>query len=87
MKRQSFRSWLFRQHKRPGPVGDLARDFRADYRAHYPDESPLPRRFTFRTALDYLEGRNACDGALDALRTAHQEYRHVILRFNDIKNR
>jgi hypothetical protein len=37
MTKRSFKMWLFGQHKRNDAVGDLARDFRADYRAHYPD--------------------------------------------------
>ena len=74
MTKRSFKMWLFGQHKRSDAVGDLARDFRADYRAHYPDEPSLPRRFTYRTALDYLEARNACNGAIRTLDTAHREW-------------
>lgn len=73
MKSISFKSWLFRQHKRNDRVGDLARDFRADYRMRRYNEA-LPGRFTFRTALEYLQAVNACDGALDSLEAAHREW-------------
>lgn len=75
MNYMSFRHWLLRQHKRQDPVGHLAKDFRADYGSHYSDEPPMPPRFTYRTALDYLRSRNAGQGALDALEIAHREWR------------
>lgn len=75
MNYTSFKRWLLSQHKRNDPVGQLANEFRADYGAHYSDEPPLPLRFTYRTALDYLRSRNACQGALDALEIAYSEWR------------
>ena len=57
-----MRAWLLGQHKRWDPVGSLARDFRWDYHgARRADEPPLPRKFTYRIVLDYLQAQNACD--------------------------
>jgi hypothetical protein len=79
MKSITFKSWLFRQHKRNDRVGDLARDVRADYRAHCPDDPSLPGRFTYKTALDYFRRAGACQGAYESLAASHREwqlYRH-----------
>ena len=78
--KKSFKRWLLSQHKVSGPVGHLAGDFRYDFKDkdRAPDEEPLPARFTYRTALAYLKARNACAGALQALNTAHREWRFLL---------
>lgn len=65
----TFRSWLKKQRKRIGPVGDLARDTFTD------DGIPLPRRMTKKTLLAHMEQHyNPCDGALSALDEAYSEF-------------
>ena len=62
-----FVPWLRRQHRRDDPIGDLARDVRAD-RVH------TGRMQTYRGLWQYLEP-HACEKALKALERAHAEYR------------
>lgn len=74
MKNISFKSWLLHQHKRNDPVGDSAREFRADYRTHSPADRPLPKPFTYKSALAYLEAVNASDGFIRSFEMAHDEW-------------
>ena len=63
-----FTTWLKAQRGRDDPVGDLARDAAAD--RHWPKAAKsLPR------LLDYLAGRGACPGAVEACRRAWAEFR------------
>ena len=65
---RSFAAWLRNQRRRDDPVGDLARDAAAD--RHWPKAAKsLPR------LLDYLAGRGACPGAVEACRRAWAEFR------------
>jgi len=65
---RSFVAWLRNQRRRDDPVGDLARDAAAD--RHWPKAAKsLPR------LLDYLAGRGACPGAVEACRRAWAEFR------------
>ena len=65
---RSFAAWLRNQRRRDDPVGDLARDAAAD--RHWPKAAKsLPR------LLDYLAGRRACPGAVEACRRAWAEFR------------
>ena len=65
---RSFAAWLRNQRRRDDPVGDLARDAAAD--RHWPKAAKsLPR------LLDYLAGRWACPGAVEACRRAWAEFR------------
>jgi hypothetical protein len=71
----SFKQYLFRQYERRDRVGHLALDFQADCRERrYPGEPPLPPRFTYETAREYLESRGASMRALAALDDAHREW-------------
>ena len=63
-----FTTWLKAQRGRDDAVGDLARDAAAD--PHWPKAAKsLPR------LLDYLAGRGACPGAVEACRRAWAEFR------------
>jgi uncharacterized protein YozE (UPF0346 family) len=66
--RLTFHAWLMAQRDRADPVGDLARDARAD--RDWPARGRTPNDFR-----RYLDHRNACDGALRALDRAWREYR------------
>ena len=64
----SFDAWMRNQRRRHDPVGDLARDAAGDRRWQKAATS-LPR------LLDYLAGRGACPGAVEACRRAWAEFR------------
>ena len=65
---RSFAAWLRNQRRRDDPVGDLARNAAAD--RHWPKAArSLPR------LLDYLAGRGACPGAVEACRRAWAKFR------------
>jgi hypothetical protein len=62
---RSFLAWIRQQAKRDDPVGDLARDLRAD----------APKgRVTKAAWLDYLRASNACGDAIAAFREAWREF-------------
>jgi len=65
---RSFDAWMRNQRRRHDPVGDLARDAAGDRRWQKAATS-LPR------LLDYLAGRGACPGAVEACRRAWAEFR------------
>lgn len=66
----TFTGWLSKQRHRDDPVGDLARDVRRD--------PTWPRRAqTLRTFERYLDNRDACLGAMKALKRAWSEYQHT----------
>jgi uncharacterized protein YozE (UPF0346 family) len=68
----TFLQYLRAQRDRHDPVGDLARDA-----LHDPDPD-MPRRRTTRQQWQaYLEARHACDGALEALDKAWDEYERI----------
>jgi hypothetical protein len=69
---RTYRFWLWHQHHRDDPVGDLARDCRLDPGLH-------GRRLTPRTLLRYLHAIGACDGALKAAIRAGNEYQPASL--------
>jgi len=61
---QTFRQWLKQQEKRDDPVGDLARDVKAD----------RPGVSSVEGLRRVLEEHGAFQGAMDALETAAGEY-------------
>ena len=66
-KRNTFYLWLMAQIERDDPVGDLARDVKID--ANAPQYA-----FRERTWMQHLENSHACEGALDALKRAFDEF-------------
>lgn len=64
----TFRQWLKKQERRDDPVGDLARDMAQD------KTFPPPRFNSVKTTVNYLRGRNACEGAETAAIRAWREY-------------
>ena len=72
-----FTQWLLRQKGRRDPVGDLARDVGADIAGAQP-----PRvwpRYARRLSQyeEALEAYGACQGAMDALQCAWDEWRRA----------
>ena len=65
----SFSSWLKRQRHKDSAVGDLSRDVCHD--------SDWPRGRTLKRFLDYLTGRYACPGAIQALQQAWAEFEQL----------
>jgi len=63
----TFKAWLQKQRKRNDPVGDLSRDVGAD-----PDCRGISG---LKGWVDHLQGCGACDGAIEAMKKAWQEYR------------
>lgn len=61
----TFMQWLRKQAKRDDPIGDLARDAKAD-RRHKPKSRAGWQRF--------LQSVNACEGAKVAANEAWDEY-------------
>ena len=64
----SFRTWLRSQRDRDDPVGDLAQDFERDGET---------KGRAFRSVggfIEYLEAQGACDGAIEAAKSAWKEY-------------
>lgn len=64
---RSFLTWIKKQAKRDGPIGDLARDVRGDANAP-------TGRVSRRGWLGYLRASGACSGAIDAFRDAWNEF-------------
>lgn len=66
-RRNSFYLWLMAQIKRDDPVGDLARDVKGD---------PSAPQYAFRERSwkRHLENNYACEGALQALKCAFDEF-------------
>jgi len=66
-----FHRWLMLQIKRDSPVGDLARDAKTDfgYRGGWPFDA-----IDIDAYRQYLLRMGACDGALDALDDAWEEW-------------
>ena len=62
----SFYEYLMKQCTRQDPVGDLARDAK--------DDLTLRKAMSFTEWEDYLESKNACDGAMTAFKLAWDEY-------------
>jgi uncharacterized protein YozE (UPF0346 family) len=63
----TFRAYLATRKNEDSPVGDLARDALRD--------DGFPRSSRMLTAFErYLIRRNACDGAIRALREAWEDY-------------
>jgi uncharacterized protein YozE (UPF0346 family) len=68
MEPHTFFQWLVRQRKRPDRVGDLAKDVLAD-------ECLNRRKKSYWVWKRHLEEEHyACDGALEALREAWEEW-------------
>jgi hypothetical protein len=71
--KRSFKSWLLKHRKHQNWLGDLARDLRQDLREARRDNEPsLPKPFTGRAFLTYLNDRGACDGAISACEEAYR---------------
>jgi hypothetical protein len=64
----SFRAWLLRHVDEQTPIGDLARDARAD------DEWPEGGPESLQLYNEHLEAMNACQDALDVLEDAWSRY-------------
>ena len=65
---KSFYSWLSQFKDENAAIGDLARDARSD--------ADFPRRsISYRHLKDYLEGKNACDAAMDVFTDAFAQYK------------
>lgn len=64
-----FKSWLKRQANRNDMVGDLARDAR--------DDSGFLQDGSLEEYRTYLETKDACDGAKEALNEAYKEYQNT----------
>lgn len=67
-----FGTWLRRQHRRHDPVGDLARDFRADF--------ACKGMHGYKRLREHITQCGAQCGALDALEQAVKEGRTEIIR-------
>jgi hypothetical protein len=65
-----FDQWLIAKAGEDSAIGDLASDVKQD-----PDWPPLAG---FYEQKAYLESHDACDGAIDQLRRAHDEYREYL---------
>ena len=63
----NFTNWLQNQQCREDSIGDLARDAAQD--SGWPTEDDL------NIYIIYLESQGACDGAMDAIRMAWDEYK------------
>ena len=68
MDTMTFRQWLAKQENRDDPVGDLARDVKADKR-------PAPRVNSYKAWSDHLHRAGASPAALRAFFAAWREYR------------
>ncbi len=66
----AFTDWLLQQADRDDPVGDLASDVARD-----PDWPASSRSLS--RLLVYLRNRGACEGAIQALRTAWGEWQQA----------
>lgn len=65
----NFRTWLMRHVDDQSPVGDIARDVRAD------DEWPEVQYESFQLYYEHLKDMDASHDALEALEDAWDEYR------------
>lgn len=71
-KPRTFAYWLFSQTKRDGPIGDLARDATND--------KTFPINTSSRPKLrSYMDAKNACNEAINALEAALKEWRSLKL--------
>ncbi|NOI36812.1 hypothetical protein F0250_23455 [Vibrio cyclitrophicus] len=68
-KAKGFKGWLTLQINRSDLVGDLARDVAND------KETPKGRS-SFQKWHDYLLSKSACDGAMEALNIAWDNYKY-----------
>ena len=69
----SFRKWMGTQVGRGDPVGDLAADIQSD-------ETAVNIQNTKSAWLSHIQGRNACTGAIEAMKDAWIEYRWYLDR-------
>jgi hypothetical protein len=65
----TFTNWLFKQTKRQDPVGDIARDAKAD--EHWPKDDNLPGY------VWYLRSVGASTGVVRALYDTYMEWEQV----------
>jgi hypothetical protein len=70
----SFSEWLGQQGDRDDPVGDVARD-ELWARENMPDCAIPTGRIRLRELFEFLEGIDACEGALEAFLRAWKEWR------------
>lgn len=65
--KNKFYSWIKKQKNRDDPIGDLAKDIISDRK--------FPKSIdNLKTHTSYLVYKGACQGALDALNIAWNEY-------------
>jgi uncharacterized protein YozE (UPF0346 family) len=63
----NFYRWMMKQHlKTKAPKGDLARDMK--------DDREFPHDGNRDEILEYLDGKGACPGCMDACMEAWNEY-------------
>lgn len=62
----TFKEWIAKYEKQNKPIGDLARDIARD--KEFPDTNDCEK------VLGYLHENHACDGAIDAFKSAWRRY-------------
>jgi len=71
-----FIEWIAKYEKQDKPIGDLARDISGD--------KTFPNTNDCEVILDYLHSNNACDGAIEAFKSAWRRYISAIFKeWND----
>jgi uncharacterized protein YozE (UPF0346 family) len=66
VRTMSFYSYVKEYRKEQSARGDLARDMLAD--------REFPKKGAYENMLDYLESKNACDGAMNTFERVFREY-------------
>ena len=61
-----FAKWIMRYKEDNSPIGDLARDIS--------DDKDFPKTKSKKKILEYLESKDACDGAISAFISAWEAY-------------
>jgi len=72
-----FKTWLKKQKKRDNSIGDLAKDYIVDERCLKESDEEGPKN-TIESWREYLAGKDACEGAINALNKAWAEYKEGI---------